>query len=107
MEAMLAGSIHGQCMNYEDLGNGYVAFNRRYMYGALSWCTETYAEICDSIRDLMGAGAFLMPADSSFLADAQLKRTFDTYWSTQTTPAHQCPHGGLDSGPGSLSGSTY
>jgi 4-hydroxyphenylacetate 3-monooxygenase len=87
MEAMLAGMIHGQCMNYEDLGNGYVAFNRRYMYGALSWCTENYAQICDSLRELMGSGIFLMPANMSFLGDAGLRETFDAYWSTATCSA--------------------
>jgi len=68
MEAMLAGMIYGQCMNHEDLGNGFVAFNRRYMYGALSWCTENYADICDKIRELMGSGIFLMPAKPRFSA---------------------------------------
>jgi 4-hydroxyphenylacetate 3-monooxygenase len=86
-EAMLAGMIHGQCMDHEDLGNGYVAFNRRYMYGALSWCTENYAEICDKIRELMGAGVFLMPADASFLDEPALRETFDSYWATQNCSA--------------------
>ncbi len=87
LEAMLAGMIHGQCFDHEDLGNGYVAFNRRYMYGALSWCTENYGEICDKIRELMGAGVFLMPADASFLADRELRETFDVYWRTASCAA--------------------
>ena len=87
MEAMLAGMIHGQCLDHEDLGNGYVAFNRRYMYGALSWCTESYQEICEKVRELMGAGVFLMPADTSFLADPALRRTFDQYWATENASA--------------------
>ena len=87
MEAMLAGMIHGQCADHEDLGNGYVAFNRRYMYGALSWCTENYAEICDKIRELMGSGIFLMPANTSFLGNPELSRQFDAYWSTATCSA--------------------
>jgi 4-hydroxyphenylacetate 3-monooxygenase len=87
MEAMLAGMIHGQCMNHEDLGNGYVAFNRRYIYGALSWCTESYAEICETLRELMGSGIFLMPADESFLGNPELRRQFDAYWSTASCSA--------------------
>jgi 4-hydroxyphenylacetate 3-monooxygenase len=87
LEAMLAGMIHGQCLDHEDLGNGYVAFNRRYMYGALSWCTENYAEICEKIRELMGAGVFLMPADASFLTDKSLRETFDIYWQAQNCSA--------------------
>ncbi|MGH9549740.1 MAG: 4-hydroxyphenylacetate 3-hydroxylase family protein [Terriglobales bacterium] len=86
-EAMLAGMIHGQCFDHEDLGNGYVAFNRRYMYGALSWCTENYGEICEKIRELMGAGVFLMPADASFLEDAGLREIFDVYWRTENCTA--------------------
>jgi 4-hydroxyphenylacetate 3-monooxygenase len=87
LEAMLAGMIYGQCFDHEDLGNGYVAFNRRYMYGALSWCTENYGEICDKIRELMGAGVFLMPADASFLLDPNLRETFDVYWRTANCTA--------------------
>jgi len=87
MEAMLAGMIYGQCMNYEELGNGFVAFNRRYVYGALSWCTENYAEICEKIRELMGSGIFLMPANTSFLSNPELRRQFDDYWSTATCSA--------------------
>jgi 4-hydroxyphenylacetate 3-monooxygenase len=87
LEAMLAGMIHGQCMDYEDLGNGYVAFNRRYIYGALSWCTEIYHEVCEKVRELMGAGVFLMPADTSFLADPALRPTFDQYWATENASA--------------------
>jgi 4-hydroxyphenylacetate 3-monooxygenase len=87
MEAMLAGMIHGQCADHEDLGNGYVAFNRRYMYGALSWCTENYAEICERLRELMGSGIFLMPADASFLGDPALRRQFDAYWATASCSA--------------------
>jgi 4-hydroxyphenylacetate 3-monooxygenase len=79
--------IYGQCMDHEDLGNGYVAFNRRYMYGALSWCTENYHEICEKVRELMGAGVFLMPADASFMRDPALRRTFDQYWATENATA--------------------
>ena len=95
LEAMLAGMIHGQCFDHEDLGNGYVAFNRRYMYGALSWCTENYGEICEKIRELMGAGVFLMPADASFLADPALRETFDSIGDTanckRARPAEALP----------------
>ena len=87
MEAMLAAMIHGQCLDPEDLGNGYVAFNRRYVYGAMSWCTENYQEICEAVRELMGAGPFLMPADASVLSDASLRPTFERYWGTENAAA--------------------
>jgi 4-hydroxyphenylacetate 3-monooxygenase len=87
LEAMLAGMIYGQCMDHEDLGNGYVAFNRRYMYGALTWCTESYADICDEIRELMGAGVFFMPADISVMHDPELRKRFEVSWSTRDQDA--------------------
>jgi 4-hydroxyphenylacetate 3-monooxygenase len=80
LEAMLAGMIHGQIQDHEELGNGFVSFNRRYMYGALSWCTENYASICGAVRELMGAGAFLMPADASVMRDASLREIFKAMW---------------------------
>lgn len=82
LEGMLAGMIYGQSLDHEDLGNGYVSFNRRYMYGALTWCTENYAQICAAVRELMGAGVFLMPADASVMADPVLRATFEDMWST-------------------------
>jgi 4-hydroxyphenylacetate 3-monooxygenase len=87
LEAMLAGMIHGQCLNYEDLGNGYVSFNRRYMYGALTWCTENYAKISEQIRELMGGGVFMMPADITVMHDGELRETFENYWSSSSHSA--------------------
>jgi len=60
---------------------GYHTVNRRYVYAALHWCTNYYADMCDSVRELMGAGVFQMPADVSVLQDPQLSETFETYWS--------------------------
>jgi 4-hydroxyphenylacetate 3-monooxygenase len=89
LEAMLAGMIYGQSLDHEELGNGYVSFNRRYMYGALTWCTENYAEICAKVRELMGAGVFLMPADASVMADPAMRATFEDMWSTANQTALQ------------------
>jgi 4-hydroxyphenylacetate 3-monooxygenase len=87
MEGMLAGVIAGQSMDYDDLGNGYVSFNRRYMYAGLQWCTDNYNEITAIVRELCGGGVFQMPADSSILDDAALARTFEQYWRTPTQSA--------------------
>src|SRR5260370_7079306 len=57
------------------------------MCGAISWCTQNYAEICDKLRELMGSGIFLMPANMSFLGNPELRETFDAYWSTATCSA--------------------
>jgi 4-hydroxyphenylacetate 3-monooxygenase len=87
MEAMLGGAIHGQCLDHETLANGFVAFNRRTMYGTLAWCTQNYAEICERVRELLGSGPFQMPADTSFFDDPDLAQVFGEYWSSSTTPA--------------------
>ena len=87
MEGMLAGVIAGQCMDYDDLCNGYVSFNRRYMYAGLQWCTDNYNEITAILRELCGGGVFQMPADASVLADPHLAKTFEQYWRTPTQTA--------------------
>ena len=81
MEATLEGLIVGQINAGEAHPNGYHTVNRRYVYAALHWCTNHYAEICDTVRELMGAGVFQMPADASVLTDEKLRETFETYWS--------------------------
>jgi 4-hydroxyphenylacetate 3-monooxygenase len=87
MEGMLAGVIAGQSMDYDDLGNGYVSFNRRYMYAALQWCTDNYNEITAIVRELCGGGVFQMPADISVLEDEALAKTFGQYWRSPTQGA--------------------
>ena len=69
MEATLEGLIMGQINGGEAHPNGYHTVNRRYVYAALHWCTNHHAEICDTVRELMGAGVFQMPADASVLKD--------------------------------------
>lgn len=81
-EATLGGMIAGQAMDYEELGNGYFGFNRRYMYAALQWCTDNYGDICAIVRELCGGGVFQMPADSSVMRDPDLRTIFETYWRT-------------------------
>lgn len=87
MEAALAGMIYGQCEDYENLPNGYVCFNRRYMYAALNWCQENYVPLCTTVRELCGGSVFQMPADISVVSDPKLHQTFDDYWSTPTHTA--------------------
>ena len=81
LEAGLAAMIDGQIQACESMAPGYVNPNRRYMYAALQWCTQHYAEICDAVRELMGGGPFQMPADSTHLADPALAEKFEAYWS--------------------------
>jgi 4-hydroxyphenylacetate 3-monooxygenase len=81
MEATLEGLILGQIAGAEAQVPGYLTVNRRYVYAALHWCTSHYGEICDTVRELMGAGVFQMPADSSVLHDPKMRETFEAYWS--------------------------
>jgi 4-hydroxyphenylacetate 3-monooxygenase len=85
MEATLEGLIMGQINCGEPQVQGYHTVNRRYVYAALHWCTNNHAEICDAVRELMGAGVFQMPADVSVLANPTTREAFETYWST---PGH-------------------
>jgi 4-hydroxyphenylacetate 3-monooxygenase len=82
LEAALGGMIAGQIQDAEDWPAGYKTFNRRYMYAALNWCTESHSQIIDALRELCGGGIFQMPADSSVMHEPQLKAMFETYWQT-------------------------
>jgi 4-hydroxyphenylacetate 3-monooxygenase len=81
-EALIAGLVHGQIEAYESWPAGYVCFNRRIMYAALEWATQNHSALIDTLRELCGGGVFQMPADSSVMEDADLRRTFETYWDT-------------------------
>ena len=74
--------IQGQIHDYEALGNGYVNFNRRYMYAALNWCQEHYPKIIAMMRELAGGSVFQMPADISVLGNPQTRDLFNDYWAT-------------------------
>jgi 4-hydroxyphenylacetate 3-monooxygenase len=82
MQATLEGLIMGQINCGEAQAGGYLTVNRRYVYGALHWCTNNYGAICDTVRELMGAGVFQMPADASVLNDPALAEKFESYWSS-------------------------
>jgi 4-hydroxyphenylacetate 3-monooxygenase len=81
-EALLGGVIAGQIQAAEPWPDGYLTFNRRMMYAALNWCTESHSGIIDCIRELCGGGVFQMPADASVIRDAALRQQFETYFSS-------------------------
>jgi 4-hydroxyphenylacetate 3-monooxygenase len=78
-EAGLKGWIAGQIEDAEAFGP-YVHVNRRELYAALNWCTNSYYQIAETVREMLGAGPFQMPADVSALADPELRETFERYW---------------------------
>jgi 4-hydroxyphenylacetate 3-monooxygenase len=80
-EGGLRGMIAGQIEDAETLTNGFVHVNRRTMYASLFWCTTNYYQIAETVRELLGAGPFQMPADASFLDDPKMRETFEHYWS--------------------------
>jgi 4-hydroxyphenylacetate 3-monooxygenase len=86
LEAALGGMIAGQIQDAEDWPavdqQGWKTFNRRYMYAALNWCTESHSSIIDALRELCGGGIFQMPADVTVMHEPQLKKLFETYWQT-------------------------
>ncbi len=87
LEAALGGMIAGQIQDAEDWPEGdeqggWKTFNRRYMYAALNWCTESHSSIIDALRELCGGGIFQMPADCTVMHEPKLKRMFETYWQT-------------------------
>jgi 4-hydroxyphenylacetate 3-monooxygenase len=74
--------IAGQIQDAEDWPASYKTFNRRYMYAALNWCTESHSSIIDALRELCGGGVFQMPADVTVMHDPKLRALFEQYWQT-------------------------
>jgi 4-hydroxyphenylacetate 3-monooxygenase len=81
-EAGFSAMIDAQHMACQEIDNGYVLYNRRYMYAALHWAMENHSILVDQIRELMGGGMFQFPASVSVLKDAALKALFEEYWTT-------------------------
>ena len=82
LEATLGGMIAGQIQDAEQWPAGYMTYNRRYMYAALNWCTESHSQIIDALRELCGGGIFQMPADVTVMQDPKLREQFEMYWQT-------------------------
>jgi 4-hydroxyphenylacetate 3-monooxygenase len=89
MQATLEGLIMGAINCGEEQTPGFHTVNRRYVYAALHWCTNQHSDICDTVRELMGAGVFQMPADASVLANPDTRAAFETYWSTPSRTAKE------------------
>jgi 4-hydroxyphenylacetate 3-monooxygenase len=79
-EAGLLGMIAGQVESPETLPNGYMHVNRRYLYAALHWTSNNYCEIAEKVRELLSAGPFQIPADSSFFEDPELADIYERNW---------------------------
>ena len=82
VESTIGGLVHGQINACESWPEGYVCFNRRFMYAGLEWCTQNYSTFIDQLRELCGGGVFQMPADISVMDDPELAKQFSTFWQT-------------------------
>ena len=91
IEATIGGMVNGQINAFESWPEGYVCFNRRFMYAGLEWCTQNYSRFIDELRTLCGGGVFQMPADISVMDDPELAKQFETYWQTPQADSHH-PH---------------
>jgi 4-hydroxyphenylacetate 3-monooxygenase len=81
---MIEGMIYGQIQNCEELGNGYVNYNRHYMYAAIYFATQNYDQICAKVRELSGGSVLQMPADVSVLSNPKTRALFEELWQTPT-----------------------
>ena len=79
-EASLGAMIAGQIEEAETAGQ-YAHVNRRALYATLNWCTTSYYQIAETVREFLGVGPFMMPADVSVLSDSALRTTFEHYWA--------------------------
>ncbi len=80
-EAGFRAMIYGSIEDAETTSDGHMHVNRRELYAALAWCTTNYHQLAETVREMLGAGPFQMPATSSFLADPVLREKFDMYWA--------------------------
>jgi 4-hydroxyphenylacetate 3-monooxygenase len=83
LEATLAGLIAGQLQAAEPWPVAdALCPNRRFVYAALNWCTESNSAIIDQLREFCGGSVFQMPSDISVMRHPVLKEQFETYWAT-------------------------
>ena len=81
MEAGYNAMIDGQIEACQPFDNGFVVFNRRYLYAAIHWAMENHSQLIDIMRELMGGGHFQFPASIDVLEDPELRELFETFWT--------------------------
>jgi aromatic ring hydroxylase len=81
MEAGYNAMIDGQIEAYQPFDNGFVIFNRRYLYAAIHWAMENHSQLIDIMRELMGGGQFQFPASIDVVEDPELRDLFETFWT--------------------------
>jgi 4-hydroxyphenylacetate 3-monooxygenase len=86
-EASLLGLIAAQLDQCESMVPGFVNVNKRYLYAALHWCANNYYELADTVKELLSAGPFQLPADASVFEDDDLKNAFEANFDAPGAPA--------------------
>jgi 4-hydroxyphenylacetate 3-monooxygenase len=86
-EASLLGLIAAQLDQCESMVPGFVNVNKRYLYAALHWCANNYYELADTVKELLSAGPFQLPADASVFEDDDLKNAFELNFDAPGAPA--------------------
>lgn len=84
---MMKAMIQGQIQDHERLANGFVNYNRHYMYAAIYFATQHYDQICAKVRELSGGSVLQMPADISVLSNPKTRGLFEEFWRTPTHSA--------------------
>lgn len=79
---IISGLVQGQIQDHEELGNGYVNYNRHMMYATIYWCTQNYDPICTKVRELLGGSVLQMPADVSVMENPDTRELFEQLWGT-------------------------
>jgi 4-hydroxyphenylacetate 3-monooxygenase len=83
----IAAMVAGQIQDFETLDNGYVTYNRHYMYAAIYFATQNYDGICAKVRELSGGGVLQMPADASVFTNPKTREVFERLWWMPTSSA--------------------
>jgi 4-hydroxyphenylacetate 3-monooxygenase len=81
MEAGYNAMVDGQIEACQPFDDGYMVYNRRYLYAAINWAMENHAGLIDIMRELMGGGQFQFPASIDVLEDEDLRELFEMYWT--------------------------
>lgn len=84
MEAQFGALIDAQIYAHEQISPAFVLYARRYMYAGLLWAAENHHTLLDTVRELMGGGVFQFPASIEVMRNPNLRRMFETYWSTES-----------------------
>jgi 4-hydroxyphenylacetate 3-monooxygenase len=83
VSAMIDGQIHA----LEEVGHGYVNYNRHYMYSMIYFATQQYDHICSKVRELLGGGVLQMPADVSVMQNPETRQVFEELWHMSSVSA--------------------